>query len=69
MESVIAPGFLVAAPHLRDPNFERSVVLMIEHDDDEGSFGLIVNRAAELDLSTVLGALAKAIASKAAATH
>ena len=57
MESAIAPGFLVAAPHMRDPNFERSVVLMIEHDDQQGSFGLIVNREAEIDLSAVLGAM------------
>jgi len=57
MDSAIAPGFLVAAPHMRDPHFERSVVLMIEHDDEEGSFGLIVNRAADVDLSAVLGAM------------
>jgi putative transcriptional regulator len=57
MDSTIAPGFLVAAPHMRDPHFERAVVLMIEHDDEEGSFGLIVNRAAEIDLSAVLGAM------------
>ncbi len=35
--------FLVASPHLDDPNFEHSVVLMVEH-DDEGAFGLILNR-------------------------
>jgi putative transcriptional regulator len=35
--------FLVASPHLADPNFYKSVVLMIKH-DDEGSFGLILNR-------------------------
>jgi len=35
--------FLVASPHLDDPNFAHSVVLMIEH-DDEGAFGLILNR-------------------------
>jgi putative transcriptional regulator len=57
MESAIAPGFLVAAPHMRDPHFERTVVLMIEHDDEQGSFGLVVNRAAEIDLSAVLGAM------------
>jgi putative transcriptional regulator len=35
--------FLVASPHLVDPNFYKSVVLMIKH-DDEGAFGLILNR-------------------------
>jgi putative transcriptional regulator len=35
--------FLVASPHLADPNFYKSVVLMIKH-DDEGAFGLVLNR-------------------------
>ena len=35
--------FLVAAPKLTDPNFFRSVVLMVQH-NDEGALGLIVNR-------------------------
>ena len=35
--------FLVAVPSLKDPNFERSVVLICEHSKD-GAFGLIINR-------------------------
>ncbi len=42
-EITVAPGLLIAMPQLDDPNFYRSVVLMIEH-QEEGSFGLIVNR-------------------------
>jgi len=38
--------FLVASPQLADPNFYKSVVLMIKH-DDEGAFGLILNRPTE----------------------
>lgn len=57
METAIAPGFLVAAPQLDDPNFDRTVVLMIEHDEAEGSFGLVINRIAEVDLAAVLGAM------------
>ncbi|NNJ24374.1 YqgE/AlgH family protein [Alienimonas chondri] len=34
---------LVAGRHLRDPNFHRSLVLLVEHGDD-GAFGLVVNR-------------------------
>ena len=30
---------------LVDPNFRRSVVLMLEHDDENGALGLVVNRA------------------------
>lgn len=54
METVIAPGFLVAAPQLKDPNFENTVVLMIEHDDDEGSLGLVINRESGLSLGRVM---------------
>ncbi|MBX7115802.1 MAG: YqgE/AlgH family protein [Myxococcaceae bacterium] len=45
----LAPGFLIAMPQLADPHFHRSVVLMIEH-SDEGSMGLVLNRAAPLKL-------------------
>jgi len=38
--------FLIASPHLPDSNFFRSVVLMIQH-DDEGAFGLLLNRRVE----------------------
>ena len=34
---------LIASPHLADGNFFRSVVLIVKH-DDEGAFGLILNR-------------------------
>lgn len=53
MESAnLAPGLLLAMPQLTDPNFSRSVILMIEH-GEQGSFGLVINhpspiRAAEL---------------------
>lgn len=45
----MAPGFLIAMPQLNDPNFRRAVILMIEHSDD-GSMGLVINRAATLTL-------------------
>ncbi|MCC6668840.1 MAG: YqgE/AlgH family protein [Polyangiaceae bacterium] len=40
--SVLAPGMLVAAPPLGDPNFDRSVVLLAAHGPD-GAFGWVVN--------------------------
>jgi putative transcriptional regulator len=38
-------SFLVARPSLRDPFFGRSVVLLLDH-NDEGAFGLVLNRPA-----------------------
>ena len=47
-----APCLLVANPILMDPNFLRSVVLLVEHSDD-GAFGLVLNRPLPLTLSQV----------------
>lgn len=44
-------------PSLADPNFWRSVVLIGMHSEDEGAFGLVVNRALDLDLSQVMDEL------------
>ncbi len=51
--SVLAPGFLVAAPPLGDPNFDRSVVLLAAHGDD-GAFGWIINGRAIMTLPDLL---------------
>lgn len=48
----IAPGFLVAAPSLRDPNFARTVILLVEH-GAEGTIGFIINRASEVTFDEV----------------
>lgn len=45
--------FLIASPHLGDPNFMRAVVLMVQH-DEEGAFGLILNRPLDQQLADVL---------------
>jgi putative transcriptional regulator len=41
--SSLAGYFLVARPVLEDPNFNRTVVLVLQH-GPEGAFGLVVNR-------------------------
>ncbi len=41
---------LVASPYLVDPNFVRTVVLMLHH-SDEGAFGVVLNRPAENTVS------------------
>lgn len=48
----IAPALLVAMPQLLDPNFKRAVVLLIHH-DDEGTFGLVVNRLSDIPARTL----------------
>ena len=45
--------FLVAAPALRDPNFARTVVLLLEY-DETGALGLVINRPTEASLHDVL---------------
>ncbi len=44
---------LVATPPLDDPNFDRTVVYMIEH-DDEGAVGVVLNRPSGIELPDVL---------------
>ncbi|MFC0082718.1 YqgE/AlgH family protein [Aciditerrimonas ferrireducens] len=44
---------LVAAPQLEDPNFHRTVVLVVEH-DEEGSFGLVLNRPTAVPVGDLL---------------
>jgi putative transcriptional regulator len=42
----LAGSFLIARPVLKDPNFHQAVVLLLQH-NEEGAFGLVVNRPAE----------------------
>jgi len=53
MESLVG-HLLVATPGLRDPNFERTVVLLVAHEDG-GALGVVLNRATEVPVSEVLG--------------
>jgi putative transcriptional regulator len=46
MNFTTAPGILIAVPQLADPNFHRSVVLMIEH-NAQGALGLVLNNELE----------------------
>jgi putative transcriptional regulator len=46
----LAPGFLVAMPQLQDPNFVRSVVLMLKS-TSAGAFGLVINRVGQLNVA------------------
>lgn len=52
-EDISAGRLLVATPGLRDPNFARSVVLLLEHDRD-GTLGIVLNRPLEVTIVEVL---------------
>jgi putative transcriptional regulator len=44
---------LIASPRLQDPNFMRSVVLIVHHDEN-GAMGVILNRPLELTVKDAL---------------
>src|SRR5262245_23255947 len=49
----LAGQLLVATPALKDPNFDRTVILLVEHEDG-GAAGVVLNRATELPVLDVL---------------
>ena len=51
--SVLKGKLLLATPPLVDPNFDRTVVLVLEHGDD-GSLGLVLNRPTEEEVDEML---------------
>ena len=55
--SLEAPSLLIAMPQVLDPFFHKSVVLLVHQDEEEGSFGLIVNRPTGIRISEILGGL------------
>jgi putative transcriptional regulator len=53
MEASVRGRLLVATPDLRDPNFSRTVVLVLEH-SDEGALGVVLNRPVDLRVDEIL---------------
>jgi putative transcriptional regulator len=51
---------LVATPRLADPNFVRTVILLLNHDDD-GALGVVINRPSLLPVAQVLPAWSGAV--------
>lgn len=45
---------IVATPALDDPNFDRTVILILEHEPGGGAMGLVLNRPSGLGLDPVL---------------
>ena len=53
MSTGLTGRLVVATPLLVDPNFRRTVVLILDHDED-GSLGVVVNRPTTIDVAAVL---------------
>ncbi|TBU76134.1 YqgE/AlgH family protein [Phytopseudomonas daroniae] len=51
--SILKHHFLIAMPHMADPNFAHTVIYLIEH-NDQGAMGLVINRPNGLNLADVL---------------
>lgn len=49
IEDGLAPGFLVASPDLRDSQFARTVILLVES-SEHGAMGFVVNRRLPIPL-------------------
>jgi len=47
-------SLLVASPTLADPNFFRSVVFLLAHDDDDGSLGVVLNRPSPVPVDEIV---------------
>ena len=47
MSHPAVPAFLIALPHLSDPNFRQSVVLLLRA-DDQGAMGVVINQESSL---------------------
>jgi putative transcriptional regulator len=50
------PVLLVAMPQVLDPFFQKSVVLLVHH-EEEGSFGFILNRTTGIRLTEILAGM------------
>jgi putative transcriptional regulator len=50
----MAGRLLIATPLLGDPNFRRTVVLVVEHEAVEGTLGIVLNRPTTIGVDQVL---------------
>jgi putative transcriptional regulator len=66
-DNSLAGSLLVASPTLDDPNFVRSVILVLDHDAD-GALGVILNRPSDISAGDALPRWAD-VASEPAVVH
>lgn len=65
MDESLAGQLLLASPSLRDPNFERTVVLIGIH-SAEGSMGVVLNRPSEVTVAEAAPQLEQAVGDREA---
>jgi putative transcriptional regulator len=58
--SYLKHHFLIAMPHMRDPNFAQTLTYLVEH-NAEGAMGLVINRPSGLSLADVIEQLDPAL--------
>ncbi len=46
---------LISEPFMLDPNFKRSVVLLCDHSEEEGSIGFILNKPINMKINELIG--------------
>jgi putative transcriptional regulator len=51
--SLKAGGFLVSEPYLQDPQFFRSVVVLVEH-NEQGTIGFVINKPLDIPLADMI---------------
>ena len=56
MDEFAAPALIIAMPQLMDPNFHRTVVLLIER-NEQGAFGVVINRSGESKITELCSGL------------
>ena len=66
--SYLKNQFLIAMPHMADPNFAQTLTYIVEHTAN-GAMGLVVNRPQELNLADILEQLRPDIDPPAACQH
>ena len=60
MSESLRGQLLIASPALLDPNFRRTVVLVVAHDED-GAVGLVLNRRTEAEVAEAVPELAELV--------
>jgi putative transcriptional regulator len=60
MEGWLTGKLLVALPALEDPNFARSIVFLLDHDED-GALGVVINRASDVPVTDAVDTLVELV--------